>query len=490
MKLLTTALALAPFFTLTFAPLAQAPIKEAGSTFKQGKFYDSTQMLDFTDSTEEEIDAYYGDIGTLTGDDLLSYLHTKISPASEEEDSKYYLQYSGGLSSANGVSRWYQITDRNWAISDEVTEETFEFVTSAKSEDADTFYLYNMYISDASNNDKTKAYSNVVNSYTKDTSTTAIDYTNYTKPNSYIQVDKEHVWAKSHGFKDTSSGSDSFVPGAPTDLHHLVAADHNTNSAGHNDHFYGVVENHSDDNKILAYLADGTTETSGWLDTSTDTFEPTDEWKGDIARCLLYMATRYSVKLDKNTQAEPYLYLTDDTTYTDDDGLLNRSDDEKLYHGVQYNLSTLLTWNESDPVSTYEIHRNNLIYKNVQNNRNPYIDHPEWARRVYDKNYSLEDSGDTSSSTSSNTGTSSGTSSDTEEGSLDFGYSIFGLDHEKSAYLTIILVAAVLLILIIVFFIVLIKVTDKKAAKKAAKDIYNVTKKATKNSRKKNNKKK
>ena len=358
-------------FSFTSSP------KRASSTFKTSTYYDSTKALDFTDSTAAEIESYYGDIGTRTGDDLMSYLYNVIK-CETSELSKYYLDYGSGLS---GVGKWYQITDRNWSISDSIDPLTFEFVTSPSASNTNSFYLYNMYISDSSNNNPNKAISNVVNGFTKDESLTAIDYTNKKKPNSNIQVDKEHVWAKNHGFKVKSGGKDVFANGAPTDLHHLVAADHNTNSAGHNDRMYGEV-NHNTATTIYSYLGDGTTEISGWLDTSTDTFEPTDEWKGDVARCLLYMATRYSNKLDQNTQAEPYLYLTDDTSYTDDDNT--------TFHGVQYNLSDLLDWNELDPVSDYEIHRNNLIYKNVQQNRNPYIDHPEWARRVYDSSYVLD----------------------------------------------------------------------------------------------------
>ncbi|MCR4698510.1 MAG: endonuclease [Bacilli bacterium] len=359
-------------FSFTSSP------KRASSTFKTSTYYDSTKALDFTDSTESEIEAYYGDIGTLTGDDLMSYLYNIIK-CDTADLSKYYLTYGSGLS---GVGKWYQITDRNWSISDSIDPLTFEFVTSPSDEDNDSFRLYNMYMTDSSNNNSTKAISNVVNGFDKDTTLSAIDYTNKKKPNSYIQVDKEHVWAKNHGFKVTSNGKDTFVPGAPTDLHHLVAADHNTNSAGHNDYMYGEVD-HSTAKTIYSYLGDGTTEVSGWLDSSSETFEPTDEWKGDVARCLLYMATRYSNKLDQNTQAEPYLYITDDTSYKDDDNT--------AFHGVQYNLSDLLDWNELDPVSDYEVHRNNLIYKNVQQNRNPYIDHPEWARRVYDSSYVLDD---------------------------------------------------------------------------------------------------
>lgn len=358
--------------------------KSAKQTY-QGRFYDSTEKLDFSDTSVQDINTYYGDIGEKSGNDLLTYLYTKISCPTEEL-TKYYLPYGSGL---KGVGLWYQLTDRNWSISSPVTEDTFKFVENAKSKEASGIYFYNMYISDEANNDKNKAYSNLVNSYTLAKDTTSIDYTNYTTPNSLIQMDKEHVWAKNHGFKVKGKNGDTFVPGAPTDLHHLVAADHNTNSAGHNDHYYGVVSNHSKDTEVYNFLADGTQEVSGWLDKNTDTFEPTDEWKGDVARCLFYMATRYSVKKDKNTQAEPYLMLTDEPFSKNEDDDSNRNDEDKIFHGIGHNLSELLEWNEKDPVSDYEIHRNNLIYNNVQNNRNPYIDHPEWARRVFDASYSF-----------------------------------------------------------------------------------------------------
>ena len=46
-------------------------------------------------------------------------------------------------------------------------------------------------------------------------------------------------------------------------------------------------------------------------------------------------------------------------------------------------LSDLLAWNRLDPVDEYEIHRNNLLYKNYTNNRNPFIDFPEWAEYIW-----------------------------------------------------------------------------------------------------------
>jgi hypothetical protein len=44
----------------------------------------------------------------------------------------------------------------------------------------------------------------------------------------------------------------------------------------------------------------------------------------------------------------------------------------------------LLRWNEQDPVSQKEIDRNNVIYSQYQHNRNPFIDHPEYARMIWD----------------------------------------------------------------------------------------------------------
>jgi len=44
-------------------------------------------------------------------------------------------------------------------------------------------------------------------------------------------------------------------------------------------------------------------------------------------------------------------------------------------------LPILLAWHEAEPVGEYERHRNMAIFE-LQGNRNPLIDHPEWAQRV------------------------------------------------------------------------------------------------------------
>lgn len=91
-------------------------------------------------------------------------------------------------------------------------------------------------------------------------------------------------------------------------------------------------------------------------------FEPIDEFKGDIARMYFYFATRY-----ENTVAG-YSYP-----------MFNGSTNKVFTTAF---LNQLLAWHNQDPVSSREVARNNAIYAR-QNNRNPYIDHPEYAVSVW-----------------------------------------------------------------------------------------------------------
>ena len=89
-------------------------------------------------------------------------------------------------------------------------------------------------------------------------------------------------------------------------------------------------------------------------------FEPIDAYKGDLARMHFYMATRYYGE-DGNWPGSPAV-----------DGAQMK----------QWTLTMLFDWHESDPVSAKEINRNNAIYS-IQNNRNPFIDHPEYASLIW-----------------------------------------------------------------------------------------------------------
>lgn len=95
----------------------------------------------------------------------------------------------------------------------------------------------------------------------------------------------------------------------------------------------------------------------------SDSFEPADSEKGDLARAMFYMATRYD-------GGEP---LTID---------LEIGNTPDASAGRFANLSTLLKWAEQDPVSEEERRRNQVTY-GLQNNRNPFIDHPEYLALIW-----------------------------------------------------------------------------------------------------------
>ena len=92
-------------------------------------------------------------------------------------------------------------------------------------------------------------------------------------------------------------------------------------------------------------------------------WEPRDEVKGDVARIIFYMATRYM-----GDPGEPSLNVVD---------YINNSSDP-----LMGKLSTLLEWNEQDPVDAFERRRNQVIF-NWQQNRNPFIDYPELANLIW-----------------------------------------------------------------------------------------------------------
>ena len=46
------------------------------------------------------------------------------------------------------------------------------------------------------------------------------------------------------------------------------------------------------------------------------------------------------------------------------------------------NIQLFLQWHEEDPVDDFETNRNNVIFQ-YTNNKNPFIDHPELAYRIF-----------------------------------------------------------------------------------------------------------
>jgi len=166
---------------------------------------------------------------------------------------------------------------------------------------------------------------------------------------------REHLWPQSHGDFGTNNG-----PG--TDVHALRPADVSVNSSRSNKDFDNGGEPHSE---AIGCFSDA------------DSWEPRDAVKGDIARSIFYMCTRY----EGDVVDEPDLELLDEITESSSEGF--------GYLGVR---STLLLWHENDPVDDVEIARNNTIYSNYQYNRNPFIDHPEYAALIWDEEVAPEPS--------------------------------------------------------------------------------------------------
>ncbi len=92
-------------------------------------------------------------------------------------------------------------------------------------------------------------------------------------------------------------------------------------------------------------------------------FEPIDEFKGDVARALLYFAIRYENRIESFRHE-----------------MLDGSAD-KVYKAPF--LKFLLKWHKEDPVSDFERRRNDNG-ENYQGNRNPLIDHPEFVAQIWD----------------------------------------------------------------------------------------------------------
>jgi endonuclease I len=156
------------------------------------------------------------------------------------------------------------------------------------------------------------------------------------------QWNREHTWAQSHGDFGTS-------PGPGTDLHHLRPSEVGVNSTRGNLDF--------DDGGNAVPDAPG-----NFYD--GDSFEPRDAVKGDIARGILYMAVRYD----------------------GDDGFADLEPNDSVGNGsapAMGRLSVLLAWHAQDPPDSAEQARNDVIYEQYQHNRNPFVDHPEWADAIW-----------------------------------------------------------------------------------------------------------
>jgi len=155
-----------------------------------------------------------------------------------------------------------------------------------------------------------------------------------------------------------------FNEGTPmyTDLFHLVPTDGKVNGLRSN-YMLGKVSSPTTTSTNGSKL--GTCSYPGYTGI---VFEPIDEYKGDFARSYFYMATCYENVISSWQKNDTY-----------GDALLNGTSFPAF---EAWALNMLLEWNTNDPVSQKEINRNQAVY-NIQKNRNPFIDNPEFVNLIW-----------------------------------------------------------------------------------------------------------
>lgn len=319
--------------------------------------------IDLNDTSASNIRSYYSSLNNLAtnqrqGTNLLKNLKTIL-----KNDQKYY-------SYENGTSIWqmYEITDRDWAKS---PASSTTYGTYNSSTNKITNYTYGSSASDSKNNPYIHAlYIN------RDVNNQTTAWDNHNQDQ--WGINREHVWPKAEGFDSKGAG------GARGDPMHLMAGNGYSNNI-HSNYYYGYVKtstSYTDCGNTYSNQSGNLRGTSKTKNSGT-VFEPQDCDKGDIARAVFYMVARYNYLSGSDSDGidtnNPNLTLTQEVSDWSSSGYTSSTSTQgKL--GV---LTDLLNWHHQDPVDEYEIHRNNLLYTNFTNNRNPFIDFPEWVDFIW-----------------------------------------------------------------------------------------------------------
>ena len=321
--------------------------------------------IDLNDNTAEEIRNYYSTLNGLSaserqGTNLLKNLKPILS-----NNQKYY-----SYDSNTKIWQMYEITDRDW---DKSPASSTTYGTYNPSTNTITGYQYG-----TNSNNKNNPYVHALYN-NRNIENQARAWGNHNQDG--WGINQEHIWAKSHGF-DTK-GSDS-SGGARGDPMHLWAGNGWANHE-HSNYFFAFVDktkSYSDAGTKYQTAYDNLTGKSKNAGGSETVFEPQDSDKGDIARAIFYMAARYNYFSGSDTAPidgnNPNLVLLNNLSENNRTGTSSATDP----YGMGL-LSDLLAWNKLDPVDEYETHRNNLLFNNYTNNRNPFIDFPEWADYIW-----------------------------------------------------------------------------------------------------------
>lgn len=320
--------------------------------------------IDLNDVSSSNVRSYYSSLNDLSqserqGTNLLKNLKTIL-----KNGQKYYSYDSG-----NAIWQIYEIADRDW---DKSPASSTSYGTYNSSTNKITGYTYGTSSSSSKNNPYIHAlYINrdVTNQ------TTAWDDHQQTQ----WGINREHVWPKAEGFEESGAG------GARGDPMHLMAGNGYANNI-HSNYYYGYVDtssSYTNCGSTYSNISGNLRGKSKTLGGSTNVFEPQDCDKGDIARAIFYMVARYNYLSNSDSDGidsnNPNLALTQSLSDWASSGYSSTTSTT----GKMGIMTDLLRWHKIDPVDEYEIHRNNLLYTNYTNNRNPFIDFPEWADYIW-----------------------------------------------------------------------------------------------------------
>ena len=187
---------------------------------------------------------------------------------------------------------------------------------------------------------------------------------NYTPPFTWYTstpFSREHTWCVSWTPSNATSGTNEYC-----DQHHLFPTYQNEANAVRSNHPLGVVTT------LISSFVDGK---YGYDVNGNLVYEPRNNQKGDAARALLYMSLRYN-------GVNGYDWTFDH---------LNQVTLPAMGEDAQ-DINTLILWHNQDLPDSYEMARNDYI-QSIQQNRNPFIDHPEWVAAIDFNNLSLYNAG-------------------------------------------------------------------------------------------------
>lgn len=172
---------------------------------------------------------------------------------------------------------------------------------------------------------------------------------------------------------------------AYSDLIHLMPTDGKVNGTRSN-YAFGEVANASETYELVERTTNGVTwqehgyskfgtpkSINGVQPNVSKVFEPSDQYKGDFARIYMYFAVRYGGGTCQATSGDGSVHFTSSCTTSNP-------------YVTDYSLALFQKWHVQDPVSSRELERMDAV-ETLQGNRNPFVDHPEWADKIFHTSY-------------------------------------------------------------------------------------------------------